>query len=92
MLFSSLSTALVFLAGSTNALPWPNQQVTTYAPASDLNKLSKLFPQSALPSPDGQVLKYVVLGIGTQNYTCSTGDENAAPGTTGAVGKSIQMP
>jgi hypothetical protein len=42
-------------------------------------------PQSLLPAPAGR-LKYVVLGVGTQNYTCN-GDENDAPGTTGAMGK-----
>ncbi|CAO2650009.1 Nn.00g013010.m01.CDS01 [Neocucurbitaria sp. VM-36] len=75
--------ALVLLAGSATALPWPGQP-TTYTPARDLSKLAKLFPQSALPAPNEE-LKYVLLGIGTQNYTCSTGDETAAPGTTGAV-------
>jgi hypothetical protein len=85
----SLSTtvsALLLLASSANALPTkPTKQA--YTPASNLDKLAKLMPQSALPAPDGLVLKYVLLGLGTQNYTCTTGDDNAAPGTTGASGK-----
>jgi hypothetical protein len=86
MLFSTLATAFIF-ASPASALPRPGQP-TTYAPASNLNKLAKLFPQSALPCPDASLdLKYVVLGIGTQNYTCTSGDQNAAPGTTGAFGK-----
>jgi hypothetical protein len=31
-------------------------------------------------------LKYVLLGVGTQNYTCSSEDKTIAPGTTGTVG------
>lgn len=78
-------SALVLLTGLANALP--AKQTQTYTPASNLDKLAKLMPKSALPAPDGLQLKYVVLGIGTQNYTCATGDENAVPGTTGATGK-----
>jgi hypothetical protein len=86
MLFSALTTAFIF-ATSASAVPYGGKP-TTYAPANNLNKLAKLFPQSALPSPDATLdLKYVVLGIGTQNYTCTSGDPNAAPGTTGAFGK-----
>ncbi|KAF1849057.1 uncharacterized protein K460DRAFT_364966 [Cucurbitaria berberidis CBS 394.84] len=84
MLFTALSTALVLLASSANALPWPAQEVATYTPARDLSRLAKLFPESSLPAPN-ESLKYVLLGIGTQNYTCPPGDENAVPGTTGAV-------
>ncbi|KAH7082529.1 hypothetical protein BKA63DRAFT_395547, partial [Paraphoma chrysanthemicola] len=76
---SVLSVAL--FSASSVALPWPGKQ--TYTPTSNLSKLAKLVPESDLPIPDGQ-LKYVVLGIGTQNYTC-TGSPDAAPGTTGAT-------
>ncbi|KNG52856.1 malate dehydrogenase protein [Stemphylium lycopersici] len=41
-------------------------------------------PQSPLAAPSGQ-LKYVVLGLGTQNYTCATGHESTVPRATGAV-------
>jgi hypothetical protein len=85
MLFSTFTVAFA-LAATATALPWPGKP-TTYTPASKLNNLAKLFPQSDLPSPDGLELKYVVLGLGTQNYTCTTGDPNATPGTTGAYGK-----
>ncbi|KAF1931190.1 uncharacterized protein M421DRAFT_90280 [Didymella exigua CBS 183.55] len=79
-------SALVLSTGSVTALALPSKQV--YTPSDNFEKLSKLqalMPTSALPAPDGLQLKYVVLGIGTQNYTCLTGDENAAPGTTGAT-------
>ena len=82
---SATVSALALLASSVNALP--AKQTQTYTPASNLDRLAKLMPKSALPAPDGLQLKYVLLGIGTQNYTCATGDENAAPGTTGAKGK-----
>jgi hypothetical protein len=81
---SAIMSVLGLLASSVNALPAKKAQI--YTPASNLDKLAKLMPKSALPAPDGLQLKYVVLGIGTQNYTCATDDENAAPGTTGATG------
>ncbi|KZM19016.1 uncharacterized protein EKO05_0010344 [Ascochyta rabiei] len=80
---SATVSALALLASSVHALP--AQQTQAYAPAGNLDKLAKLMPKSALPGPDGLRLKYVLLGVGTQNYTCATGDENAAPGTTGAT-------
>lgn len=87
MLFSTTTAAFALLTTTATALPWPSQP-TSYTPSSSLSKLAKLFPQSALPPPsDTQELKYVLLGIGTQNYTCGS-DETAAPGTTGALGKS----
>jgi hypothetical protein len=89
MLFSTITTALLFAASATAAaLPLPGKP-QTYTPARNLKSLAKLFPQSTLASPDslGLDLKYVVLGIGTQNYTCSKPDDSVAPGTTGAYGK-----
>lgn len=84
MLFSTITAAILF-ATTTVALPKPPPKPTTYAPSKDLSNLAKLYPQSALPAPDGQELKYVLLGIGTQNYTCATSDDSTVPGTTGAV-------
>lgn len=87
---AAAASALTLLTGSVTGLALPGKQV--YTPSSNeqnLAKLQALMPKSALPAPDGLQLKYVLLGIGTQNYTCLTGDENAAPGTTGATGKSF---
>lgn len=91
MLVTFLSTAvsvIALLISPTQAMPRPGKPSSSYTPAGDLSNLAKLMPTSDLPVPDGQ-LKYVVLGIGTQNYTCTGGSPEAAPGTTGAVGKSI---
>jgi hypothetical protein len=85
MLVPTLSTTIsviALLTTSANALPWPGKQSAIYKPASDLSKLAKLMPTSALPAPVGQ-LKYVVLGLGT----CTSGNPDAVPGTTGALGK-----
>ncbi|KAL6704987.1 hypothetical protein ACN47E_007390 [Coniothyrium glycines] len=82
MLVSTISAALL-LAVSSNAMPWPGKP-NTYTPSGRLDKVAKLFPQSALPAPEGH-LKYVLLGVGTQNYTCATSDDTTVPGTTGAV-------
>jgi hypothetical protein len=80
-ILTALST-LTSLANSADASP-----SEAYVPAENLNELAKLMPASALPPPNGLDLKYILLGIGTQNYTCTDGDENKVPGTTGAVGK-----
>lgn len=80
-------SAVALLTGPVAALALPSKPV--YTPSSNLVQLAKLqtlMPKSTLPAPDGLQLKYVLLGIGTQNYTCLTGDESAAPGTTGAFG------
>jgi hypothetical protein len=60
---------------------------TPYIPVGNLEELAKLMPTNGLPLPNSLKLKYVVLGVGTQNYTCTSGDENDAPGTSGAIGK-----
>lgn len=79
MLFSGLTAALVLLTSSVSALPQP-------PPTTNLDSLAARYPKSDLPPPDGLQLKYVLLGVGTQNYTCGS-NETAPPGTTGAVAK-----
>lgn len=105
MLYSTIATAFLFAASATAAAlppppppppgpprpsgPPPAPREPIYVPASKLDNLAKLFPQSALASPENLDLKYVVLGIGTQNYTCASSDDTVVPGTTGAYGKTI---
>ncbi|EDU44867.1 repeatdomain containing protein [Pyrenophora tritici-repentis] len=96
MLYSTIATALLFAASATAAAlppppgppgrpgPPPPPREPSYVPARKLDNLAKLFPQSSLASPGDLDLKYVVLGIGTQNYTCASSDDSATPGTTGA--------
>lgn len=79
------ASALLLLASPVLGSP----AVQKYTPASNLDRLSSLMPESALPAPNGLQLKYVVLGIGTQNYTCATADVTSAPGTTGAIGRCL---
>ena len=81
--FSGAIMALAAFVPSTNALP-----AADYHKRGTLSSLQGLMPAGTLPAPDGLKLKFVGLGIGTQNYTC-TGDQSAAPGTTGATGESI---
>lgn len=86
MLFSTIAAAFFYATSAyAAALPQAPGKPHSYTPAKNLDNLAKLFPQSALTSPDGMTLKYVVLGIGTQNYTCA--NASAVPGTTGAVGE-----
>lgn len=73
---------LTFLAGLTIALPAERTLMQTI----DMDQLISYMPKSDLPTPYGLRLKYVLLGVGTQNYTCQAGNEDAAPGTTGAKG------
>lgn len=83
MLFSTLSTAVMALSLFTSSgYAWPKQPRT-----NGLSNLAKMMPANTLPAPTGLELKYVLLGMGTQNYTCTPGNDTAAPGTTGAVGK-----
>ncbi|KAL5117054.1 Aminodeoxychorismate lyase [Pleosporales sp. CAS-2024a] len=86
-------SAIALFTTATHALPPPPppppqpgvKPPGPYMPATNLNNLAKLMPISALPVPNSQLqLKYVVLGLGTQNYTCTTGNPSVAPGTTGA--------
>lgn len=89
MLFSSLTTAAtaLMLASSTIAMPsWPQYGRPTPRGVT-LDNLAKKMPNNTLPSPGALQLKFVGLGIGTQNYTCLTGNATAEPGTTGALGK-----
>jgi hypothetical protein len=46
--------------------------------------LDKTNPQLPPPSA-GLHAKYIVIGRGTQNYTCATGDKTAVPESVGAV-------
>lgn len=50
--------------------------------------LTLTLPASGLPAPSGS-LKYIALGLGTQNYTCAStpGSTTAAPVSIGAVAK-----
>ncbi|KAF2871583.1 hypothetical protein BDV95DRAFT_594669 [Massariosphaeria phaeospora] len=84
MLFSTLSTAMTALAmvSTAGAIPTWGRPVPRADPK--VAELLKLMPSSALPKPVGQ-LKYVVLGLGTQNYTCLSGSDTAVPDTTGAT-------
>ncbi len=55
---------------------------------SDLSILAKLMPKSMLPPLDSsRELKCVLLGVGTQNYTCAKLVDTRAPSTTSAVSK-----
>lgn len=71
--------AAAAFVSTADALPQPPR------PAS-LNNLAKKMPQNSMTAPTGLELKYVLLGVGTQNYTCLTGDQAVAPETTGATG------
>ena len=77
-----LSTSL---SGSAHALAIPVNHASTHNSTTAIENLARVMPQSSLGTPSSQ-LKYVLLGLGTQNYTCTSGDELAAPSTTGATG------
>ncbi|KAK7177469.1 golgi membrane protein [Paraphaeosphaeria sporulosa] len=83
MLFPNLSTAIMAVAAFTStvdAFPQPPG-------ATSLSTLAKKMPANTLPAPTGLELKYVLLGVGTQNYTCLTGNASDVPDTTGAAAK-----
>ncbi|KAL5409199.1 hypothetical protein PMIN04_011130 [Paraphaeosphaeria minitans] len=84
MLFPTFSTvvmALLAFTSTVDALP-PRPGST-----NSLSNLAKKMPANTLPAPTGLELKYVLLGVGTQNYTCLTNNATAEPDTTGATAK-----
>ncbi|KAF2704715.1 hypothetical protein K504DRAFT_110386 [Pleomassaria siparia CBS 279.74] len=86
MRFSTLSAVLV-LASSAIAMPsWPYGRPLVPRGIT-LDSLASQMPTSTLPAPKGLVLKFVGLGVGTQNYTCPGNDDTAVPGTTGALAR-----
>ncbi|KAF2475250.1 uncharacterized protein BDR25DRAFT_214008 [Lindgomyces ingoldianus] len=87
MLSSTISTAILALsifASTVTGAPWKSPYGGQPKPRSPaLSKLQLKMPATTLPPPTGLQLKFVGLGIGTQNYTC---DNDTAPvGTTGAL-------
>lgn len=57
------------------------------APVCNMNNavLPVASPTPLPPPSAGLTLKHVAIGRGTQNYTCTTGNETAAPAAIGAV-------
>ncbi|KAF2119392.1 hypothetical protein BDV96DRAFT_642417 [Lophiotrema nucula] len=87
-ILSTVVAALSVLAPSVHALPsWPSYGKPEPRGNTNLARLALQAPKSTLPAPTGLQLKFVGLGIGTQNYTCQVGNDTAAPGTTGALAK-----
>jgi hypothetical protein len=76
---------VVLLASITHALRRSDTQARNHTSSTSLGRLAKFMPASSLAAPIGE-LKYVVLGLGTQNYTCASTNQEDAPGTTGAIG------
>jgi hypothetical protein len=77
MYLSQLLPVLLATAVTSFALPKQHKH-----PSSKCLTLS--LPQSALPAPNGTVLKYVALALGTQNYTCASPYSTAVPTPNGA--------
>ncbi|KAF2273096.1 uncharacterized protein EI97DRAFT_384306 [Westerdykella ornata] len=75
------------MAPPTTAAPTAGVNLKPRYTTPNLERLKSMMPKSTLPAPDGLQLKFVGLGIGTQNYTCTTGVPTAEPGTTGALAK-----
>lgn len=86
--FSGAVMAIAALAITTNAAPprGPPRGPPGPPASPSLVNLAAKMPQNTLPAPTGLELKYVLLGLGTQNYTCTTGDDTVEPDTTGAIG------
>lgn len=78
--FTTASLFLSVLAPTISGAP-------TWGAPKGGSSLSKLkMPSSTLPTPlESTELKYVVLGIGTQNYTCASSDASAIPAGNGAI-------
>ncbi|KAF2748355.1 hypothetical protein M011DRAFT_457689 [Sporormia fimetaria CBS 119925] len=83
--FSVAAMALSTLMPSVGAVPTGQLEARYTMP--NLKRLQSMMPKSGLAPPTGMNLKFVGLGIGTQNYTCLTNNQTAVPDTTGAIAK-----
>jgi hypothetical protein len=88
MYFLVKSLALLAIAAPILAVPIENgnleERVPQSPPGQPLNNLK--MPQNTLPAPpSGLKLKWIGLGIGTQNYTCKDSTANTVPASNGAV-------
>lgn len=72
-LLKATAMVLIFIT-TASALPTIHPKRSSQTPELVLN---------GLPSPDGLTLKYIALGYGTQNYTCS--NTTASPVAVGAI-------
>src|SRR4051812_11984123 len=83
ILAMSLFTSTISASPTWGQPKWPQHP----NPRSQSPNLSNLkMPENSLPTPTGLQLKFVGLGIGTQNYTCSA-NGTATPASIGALGK-----
>jgi hypothetical protein len=76
-----LPTILLALSSAVSAVALPKSNIQA-------RTLTVVLPSSGLPAPTGS-LKYIALGLGTQNYTCAStpGSTTAAPVAIGAVAR-----
>lgn len=82
-MFAKTFTAALF---AVSLLTLPINGTPVRKPRADPSTLNNLvIPSSTLPPPTGLVLKFVGLGIGTQNYTCATPSSTAVPASDGAL-------
>lgn len=87
--FTSTLPLLALVAPAALAAPVENvnaeiQNIEERAASTALTKVQ--LPTNTLPAPAaGLVLRWIGLGVGTQNYTCATADSTAVPASAGAV-------
>ena len=83
-MFTKTLTAALF---AVSLLTLPINGTPVRIPRANPSTLNNLvIPSSTLPPPTGLVLKFVGLGIGTQNYSCATPSSTAVPVSDGALG------
>ncbi len=95
---SLLSTSLLLLLSSTTTIAFPTAKLDCNSPSNYVRKQHEdtncplqpppSLPQSSLPSTS-LTLKQVLLGRGTQNYTCAT--STSAPVAAGALATLYDM-
>ena len=81
------SSLLLSLLSAVSALALPTSNILPRSSGSSNGISNIALPTSTLAAPDASlVLRYVALGLGTQNYTCAStpGSTTAAPASVGA--------
>lgn len=83
-----LLSILMLSSQNVNSLNVDYQSTHVQA-TPDLSHLN--LPKSTLPLPAGLKLKHVALGVGTQNYSCTSATAEAIPDAIGAIASLLDI-
>ncbi|KAF2842085.1 hypothetical protein M501DRAFT_988350 [Patellaria atrata CBS 101060] len=83
MIFNTATTLILLFSSAINASPVLSRRAAT-VPLSSIPLPKEAGPGGLPPLGDNE-LKHIILGLGTQNYTCADSTANSIPASVGAV-------